>query len=131
MGPTNSIDSVNPSFYQDTTKLKNMKGQEGLQAAASEFEAMFVQMMLKSMRTATEAMQTEDSPFNSKEQKFYQEMADGQLASNLSKSGGFGIADAMVRQLSGSLKNPGESVVYDNNNTLAFSTPLRSFTDKS
>lgn len=131
MIPTNSVDSVNPSFYQDTSKLKNMKGKEGLEAAASEFEAMFIQMMLKSMRAATEAMQTEDSLFNSKEQKFYQEMADGQLASNLSKTGSFGISEAMVRQLSGSLKNSDESVVFNNTETKAFSQPLRPINDKS
>lgn len=130
MDSIGSTDSVSPSFYQDTTKLKNMKGEKGLEAAASEFEAMFIQMMLKSMRAATEAMQTEDSLFNSKEQKFYQEMVDGQMASDLSKSGGFGVAEAMVRQLSGSLKNSDSSVVL-NKDSGAFSQPLRPITDKS
>lgn len=130
MEPINPSDHVSSSFYQDTSKLKNMKGREGLEAAASEFEAMFIQMMLKSMRASTEALQDENSPFNSKEQKFYQEMADGQMASELAKTGTFGIAEAMVRQLSSPLKKNDESVVL-NSKISAFSQPLKSINDKS
>lgn len=125
MEPINTPDLASPSFYQDTAKLKNLKGQEGLEAAAVQFEAMFIQMMLKSMRSATDAMASEDNPFNSKQQKFYQEMADGQMASNLADNRSFGIADAMIRQMSAPLKNSGNTVVFNDGGINAFSQPLR------
>lgn len=118
-------DMANPSFYQDTTKLKNLKGQEGLEAAATQFEAMFIQMMLKSMRSATDAMAGENSLFNSKQQKFYQEMADGQMASSLAEDRRFGIADAMIRQMSSPLKNSSNSVALNDGGITSFSQPLR------
>lgn len=125
MESINTPNIPNPSFYQDTTKLKNMKGQEGLEEAAVQFEAMFIQMMLKSMRSATDAMSGEDSLFNSKQQKFYQEMADGQMASSLAKDRQFGIADAMIRQMSEPLKNQSNSVALDSNGVNSFSQPIR------
>lgn len=128
----NPIDSVNSTFYQDTSRLKQLKGKDGLEAAASEFEAMFLQMVLKNMRDATSAIADEDGPFNSKQQAFYQEMADGQMASEMAKRGNLGIAEAMVRQMSGAigepvaneLKNSDKAAAVDNPTTPAFQQPL-------
>lgn len=113
MEPINTPNTASPSFYQDTTKLKSLKGQDGLEASAVQFEAMFIQMMLKSMRSATEAVAGEGSLLNSKQQRFYQEMADGQMASELANDRTFGIADAMIRQMSGELKNSDKSVAFN------------------
>lgn len=70
-----------------------------LKEAAQQFEAIFVQMMLKSMRKAQEALADEDSPFNSDQVKFYRDMHDKQLANDLSSNGGVGLADIIVQQL--------------------------------
>ncbi|MBU2977928.1 flagellar assembly peptidoglycan hydrolase FlgJ [Alteromonas sp. C1M14] len=70
-----------------------------LQEAAQQFEAIFVQMMLKSMRKAQDALADEDSPFNSEQVKFYRDMHDQQLAVDLSSNGGMGLADLIVKQL--------------------------------
>jgi flagellar protein FlgJ len=70
-----------------------------LQEAAQQFEAIFVQMMLKSMRKAQDTLADEDSPFNSQQVKFYRDMHDQQLATDLTSSGGMGLADIIVKQL--------------------------------
>lgn len=73
--------------------------QGALQETAKQFEAIFVQMMLKSMRKAQDALADENSPFNSQQVKFYRDMHDQQLASDLSSNGGLGLADIIVKQL--------------------------------
>ena len=68
---------------------------EALRAAAQQFEALFMNMLLKSMREAT----PQDGPFDSEQTRLYTSMLDQQLAQTLSKRG-IGLADTMVRQLS-------------------------------
>ena len=70
-----------------------------LQEAAQQFEAIFVQMMLKSMRKAQDALADENSPFNSEQVKFYRDMHDQQLAADLTSNGGMGLADVIVKQM--------------------------------
>ncbi len=67
-----------------------------LREVASQFEALFVQTLLKEMREASLG----DPIFgSSNEHKTYTEMFDQQLAGDLASRQGFGIADALVRQL--------------------------------
>lgn len=72
----------------------------GLKEAAQQFEAIFMQMLLKSMRQAQDVLES-DSPFNSQSTKFYREMHDQQLAVELSSKGTLGLADLIERQLGG------------------------------
>lgn len=72
---------------------------EALEETAKHFEAIFVQMMLKSMRAAEDVLADENSPFNSQEVKFYRDMHDQQLATNMSSSGSIGLAELIVQQL--------------------------------
>ncbi len=65
-----------------------------LRAAAKQFEAVFTQMVLKSMRDAT----PQDGMFDSEQGKLYMSMLDQQLAQQMS-SRGIGLAEVMVRQL--------------------------------
>lgn len=87
--------------YLDNTSLNKLKRQsvtdskEALKAVAAEFESIFVKMMVKSMRDASFG----NPLFDSDSAKVYRDMHDDQLALDLSKSGGFGLADMMVRQL--------------------------------
>ncbi|GAA5213885.1 flagellar assembly peptidoglycan hydrolase FlgJ [Corallincola platygyrae] len=69
-----------------------------LHEVAKQFEGMFVQMLISSMRQANEAFES-DSPFNSRYAKFYENMADQQMSQDLSQSGAFGLAEIMVQQL--------------------------------
>jgi flagellar protein FlgJ len=65
-----------------------------LKSAAKQFEALFMSMLLKSMRDAS----PQDGPFDSEQTRMYTSMLDQQLAQSLS-SRGIGLADIMVRQL--------------------------------
>lgn len=71
---------------------------EALKAAAQQFEAVFMNMLLKSMRDAT----PQDGLFDSEQTRMYTSMLDQQLSQTLS-SRGIGLADVMVRQLSTTL----------------------------
>ena len=71
---------------------------ESIREVANQFESMFASMLIKSMRKANEAFETE-SPFNNKQTKYYTDMQDQQLALDISRHGSLGLADALVRQL--------------------------------
>ena len=62
---------------------------------AQQFEAIFINMMLKSMREATDRSGLLDSEST----KTYESMFDQQLSTELAASGTFGIAQALQNQL--------------------------------
>ncbi len=66
-----------------------------LKTAATQFEAMFINMMLKSMRDATPS----DGLMDSGQGKMFTSMLDQQTSQNLAKRG-TGLADMLIRQLS-------------------------------
>ncbi|MDN6882611.1 flagellar assembly peptidoglycan hydrolase FlgJ [Variovorax sp. CAN2819] len=68
--------------------------EEGLQQVSRQFEALFMNMVLKSMREATPS----SGLFGSQDQKVYLSMFDQQLTQNLSGRG-VGLAEAMLAQL--------------------------------
>jgi peptidoglycan hydrolase FlgJ len=68
---------------------------QALKAAAQQFEAVFLNMMLKSMRDAT----PQDGVFDNEQTKMFTGMLDQQLAQSMA-SRGIGLADIMVKQLS-------------------------------
>lgn len=69
---------------------------EAIKEVAKQFEAIFMNMMLKSMR---EASSSEDNPFENEQSRTFTAMLDQQLSSNLS-SKGLGLAEVLARQLS-------------------------------
>jgi soluble lytic murein transglycosylase len=71
-----------------------------LQMAAEQFEALFLQQVLKQMRKASDALST-DSPMRSRELDTMRDLYDGVLADNLAGQKQGGIADLLVKQLSG------------------------------
>ncbi|TKC89267.1 flagellar assembly peptidoglycan hydrolase FlgJ [Trinickia terrae] len=72
----------------------NASPQAGLKMAAQQFDAVFTQMMLKSMRDAT----PQDSPLDSNDTAQFTSMMDQQLSQQMS-SKGIGVADMMLKQL--------------------------------
>jgi peptidoglycan hydrolase FlgJ len=105
-------DATKPAgFYADFAGLAALKKSaaqndpKAVREAARQFESLFTRMMLKSMREAS--ANSEDAMFNSKETQFYQGMYDDQLAVQLSKGKGLGLADMLVQQLTrAGLTNP-------------------------
>ncbi len=89
-----SLDALRQKAHSDDKK-------EALAQAAQQFEAIFMRMMLKSMRDAQDAIADEDSPFNSSTMKFYRDMNDQQLATQLAQNGNMGLAEVVLRQFGG------------------------------
>lgn len=91
--------------YSDLNRLNQLKvgddkNSEGnMRKVAQEFESLFLNEMLKSMRSATETL-GKDNPLNTPAAKQYQEMYDQQLAVSMSREGGgIGLADVLMRQM--------------------------------
>jgi flagellar protein FlgJ len=78
---------------------------EVLKAAAKQFEAMFVQTMLKTMR-ATRFSSEGDVFGDSSSLKLYQELLDQQWAQNIVSGKGFGLADMLVKRLTMTTTTP-------------------------
>ncbi|KGE78530.1 flagellar assembly peptidoglycan hydrolase FlgJ [Halomonas salina] len=83
---------------QGLERLKHNDSGEGLKGAAQQFEALFVQMMVKSMR---EAVPT-SGLLQSQAGDMYQEMLDKQWSQSVAERG-LGLADQLVAQLEGSV----------------------------
>lgn len=105
------------------SKSEDAEAKKGaLDAAAKQFEAIFMQMLLKSMRSAQDVLEA-DSPFNSETSKFYRDMHDQQLAVELSSNGSLGLSDLIVRQLGGGDENyKPSSVLRTDNQSHVFNT---------
>ena len=69
-------------------------GAESLKTASTQFEAMFVNMMMKSMRDAS----PQDGMMNSEQTKMFTTMLDQQTSQNIAKKG-IGLSDVLIRQL--------------------------------
>lgn len=88
----------------DALKLQAKQSPDAaLKKAAQQFEAVFMNMMLKSMREAT----PQEGMFDSDQTRMFTSMLDQQLSQDMS-SRGVGLADVMVKQLSRSM--PGATV---------------------
>jgi flagellar protein FlgJ len=79
-------------------RLANQDPAKAVKQVATQFEALFMQMVLKSMRDAT----PKSGLLDSNEQQTYTGMLDEQLAQKIA-AGGTGLADVIARQLSRNL----------------------------
>ena len=99
----------NNAFFADFNSLVSLKAQAqqdpdaALKKVAQEFEAIFINMMFKNMRSANENIG--GGLFDSAQTKQYTEMMDSQLAQSLANAGGMGLAESLVRQLQGKGKD--------------------------
>ena len=79
---------------------------EALKAAAKQFEAMFLQVVIKSMREASHG----DELFGGQEGKMFQDMLDQQWAQVMTEGGGTGLARVLERQLSANARSADTSI---------------------
>lgn len=99
--PISSNPFTSANVYLDTQGLAGLKREaaaqnpEALKAVAKQFEALFIQQMLKAMRDA----QLGEGMFDNEQSELYQDMYDKQLSLNLSAGEGFGLADRLYQQL--------------------------------
>ncbi|MCW8887434.1 MAG: flagellar assembly peptidoglycan hydrolase FlgJ [Gammaproteobacteria bacterium] len=113
----NQLESA--SLYTDFNGLAELRrgardnNPETIKAVAQQFEAIFVQMMMKSMRDAKLA----DGLFDSDQSEQYIDLHDKQLANTLSGQGkGIGLADVIARQLSGATTQTDSKIEDASNN---------------
>ncbi|GAB3537578.1 flagellar assembly peptidoglycan hydrolase FlgJ [Noviherbaspirillum agri] len=94
------LDSTN-SFALDVKGVNDLRqaakqnSPEALKETAKQFEALFMNMVLKSMRDAT----PQEGIFDSQQSRMYTSMLDQQMSQTMA-SRGVGLADVLVRQLS-------------------------------
>ncbi|MEJ5058222.1 MULTISPECIES: flagellar assembly peptidoglycan hydrolase FlgJ [unclassified Pseudomonas] len=105
MRKSGRVSSSDSGSYSDLNRLNQLKvgdknSDGNMRKVAQEFESLFLGEMLKSMRSATDAL-GQDNPLNTPAAKQYQEMYDQQLAVSMSREGGgIGLADVLMRQMS-------------------------------
>lgn len=100
---------------------------QALKVAAQQFESVFMNMMLKSMREAT----PQDGMMDSDQTRMFTGMLDQQLSQSMS-SKGIGLADMLVKQLSRTgLTMPQTTVPGIQSSGLPSMSPLKSQTAPS
>ncbi|MDQ7988063.1 MAG: flagellar assembly peptidoglycan hydrolase FlgJ [Candidatus Dactylopiibacterium sp.] len=92
--PPNALDPASLAGV----KLSAREGTpEGNKAVAQQFEALFLQIVMKSMRDTI----PKDGAFDSENTRFFQSLADQQLVMQMAQKGGIGLAAVIERQLNG------------------------------
>ncbi|MDB2378433.1 rod-binding protein [Luminiphilus sp.] len=115
------------AIYNDFSQFTTLRAEAtknpnaALEEVAAQFESIFLQQMLKSMRDAT----TKSDLFDSSQMDTYQSMADQQLAVQLSEQGGIGLARMMVEQMQtrGMVSEPADASAPDAVSMKAASEP--------
>ncbi len=110
----NSLDftsrlAIDSKSIDDLQLLSKQDSKQALQEAAKQFEALFLQMLVKSMRDAT----LKSGLIDSQQTQFYTEMYDQQLAQTMSAKG-IGLADIMVDQLTRTYHDPEQTAHFTN-----------------
>jgi flagellar protein FlgJ len=101
MSSPNLSNDLNNKFALDVKDMGNLKqsaragSADALKTASTQFEAMFVNMMMKSMRDAS----PQDGLMDSQQTKMFTSMLDQQTSQNIAKKG-IGLSDMLIRQLS-------------------------------
>lgn len=96
------MNDTSKSIYTDLNGLAQLRSQAGkptqgtIKEVAAQFEAVFINMMLKSMR---DAKVTDEGLFDSQEGNLYQEMFDKQVSLDMAHGKGIGLAETIIRQL--------------------------------
>ena len=93
-----------PQVYTDFSALSALRAraredqQGSLDQVSRQFEALFLQMMLKGMRATG---LSDGGLMDSRQSDFYREMYDKQIAMDMAQTRGIGLADVIKRQLGG------------------------------
>lgn len=97
---------ANTQAYTDLSGLEKIKqqaqtdGEGALREVARQFESVFLNIVLKSMRNANQAF-ADDGFFNSQQSQMYRDMYDQQISLSMTEGSGLGMADMLVKQLGG------------------------------
>jgi flagellar protein FlgJ len=98
--------SIDPKGMDGLRQSAKANSPEALRDVARQFEGLFMNMVMKSMRDAS----PKDGVFDSEQGKMFTSMLDQQLSQNLAKRG-VGLADVLIRQLSNNRSiNPNDAI---------------------
>ena len=100
-----------PMDFQGFSQLKaaaqNPQDPAAVREVAQQFESLFVQMMMKSMRDTV----PKDGLLGGDQNGVYQEMQDKQMAMDIARQGGVGLAKMIEAQLQSSAPQPRDDAV--------------------
>ena len=95
------VDTSTARSYLDFSGLGELRGQaqqnsdKALKESAQQFEGLFIQMMMKSMREASTPMKDEDNESSARES--FENMFDKEVSVQMAKRGAMGVADFMAK----------------------------------
>ena len=129
MSESTHINSAAKS-YNDFTALGELRGKAqrneagAMRESAEQFEALFIQMMLKSMREASSAMKS-DLMHNSAQETF-EGMYDKEISMQMAKRNALGFSDVVIKNLSQQKSVPSTSELLQlrQNSTIQNGMPL-------
>lgn len=101
LGAVNQL-AIDVNGLAQTRLLAKEDPRAAMKQAAQQFEAVFLQMVLKAMRDASPG----EGMFDNEQTRLYQSLLDQQLAQTLSARGSTGLAALIEQQLSRGLDNP-------------------------
>ncbi|MBN9227912.1 MULTISPECIES: flagellar assembly peptidoglycan hydrolase FlgJ [Legionella] len=122
-----TVHGIATSDFNALNELKvqaQNNAKEALPEAAKQFEGIFLQSMLKSMRMGQHFLE-ESSPFRGKDRETFQDMLDAQYASTIANSKSVGLADMLAKQMEHNLptiEQPEKSTTDKPVNSNAIST---------
>lgn len=100
------VDRIATTDFKSLHELKRESREDSKKAlplVAKQFEGLFLQSMLKTMRSSSHFVDAK-SPFRGRHAETFQEMLDGQYVDKIVKSpSGIGIADMLTKQLGGKI----------------------------
>jgi flagellar protein FlgJ len=95
------VDTSTAKSYMDFSGLGELRGKaaqnqdKALKETAQQFEGMFIQMMMKSMREANSGFKDEENESSARET--FEGMFDKEVSLQMAKRGAMGVADFMER----------------------------------
>jgi len=104
------LNTTSAKSYTDFSALGELRGKAqrnqagALRESAEQFEALFIQMMLKSMRDASNVMKSD--MFQSNALETFQGMYDKEISMQMAKRNALGFADVVVKQMTANQATP-------------------------
>lgn len=120
------IQATQSELFMNMQQFSDMKlearenSAQANKAVAQQFEGLFIQMMLKEMRSAAVMDKSQHSSY----MDFYTDMHDKQISLMLSKQGGIGIADMLQKQLEQYSPEGNNSATEGGNELPAYRLPV-------
>ena len=129
MSESTNINSAAKS-YNDFTALGELRGKAqrneagAMRESAEQFEALFIQMMLKSMREASSAMKSDLLHNNA--QETFEGMYDKEISMQMAKRNALGFSDVVIKNLSQqkTVRSTSELLQLRQNSTIQNGMPL-------